>query len=201
MASKGFYLFDIKPRTYTRAALPGPFYYESMTRTTNGSPVWADVLYLRYLAQHDYEMLFGFHVTQERIVKMACLMEAFGLQDCAAELIISRSDRLSYPIDQTLDLLVPNSLGPKLSYREYMKRFTTDPGALFPSRVVRETPELPFITGTPRELSLKGAVSFSHWGAILCLSADGSLVVTTSPQKWAYAMILSLPDHQGPGKS
>jgi hypothetical protein len=199
MTSKGFHLFDIRLRTYTRGALPGPFQYEIFAQTTNGSPRWADVLYLRDLAHPDYEMLFGFQATPERIIKTACLMEAYGLQDCAAELIINRADRLSYPINQMLDLLVPNSLGLRLSYREYMERFTKDPRALFPSRLANKVPSLPFITGRQRELPLESALSFPHWNANLSPSADGGLSVTTSHHKWAYAMILPLPDYRGPG--
>ena len=199
MTSEGFYLFDIKPRTYTRGALPGPFQYEIFAQTTSGSPVWADVLYLRDLAHPSYEMLFGFDVTSERIIKTACFMEACGLQDCAAELIINRSDRLLYPIDHILDFLVPDNLGARLSYREYMERFKADPKGLFPSRLAKKTPYLPFVTGVGRELPLENAQSFQNWEATLSLAADGRLLVTTSHQNWAYAMVVPLPDHQGAG--
>ena len=199
MTSKGFQLFDIKPQTYTRPALPGPFKYEIMAQTTNGPAVCADVLYLRDLAHPDYETLFGFPATPERIIKTACVMEACSLQDCAAELIISRSDRIPYPIDRMLDPLVPNSLGPRLSYREYMERFMADPKALLPSRLGNQRPILPF-TGVRRELPLDHALSFPNLDASLSWLGDGSrLLVTTSRHKWAYAMVLPLPDHEGPG--
>ena len=79
MTGHRFYLFDIKHYTYTRGALPGPFQFEILAQTINGAPVWADVLYLRDLAHPNYEAIFGFAATPERIIKTACLMEAFGL--------------------------------------------------------------------------------------------------------------------------
>jgi FkbM family methyltransferase len=104
MTERGLQLFDIRPRTYTRAALPGPFQYEMLAQTTNGSAVWADVLYVRDLARAEYDDIFGFEVTPERIIKTVCLLEAFGLPDCAAELITNRAGRLRYPADRMLDL-------------------------------------------------------------------------------------------------
>jgi FkbM family methyltransferase len=198
MTGKGFYLFDIRPRTYTRAALPGPFQYDIFAQTSGGAPVWADVLYLRDLASADYEGLFGFEASEERIIKTACFLEARGLPDCAAELISNRADRLSYPIEQMLDLLVPDYLGAKLSYREYIDRFTADPRVLFPSHLANQTPRLPFVTGPRRELSLQNAVSSPDWDAALS-AANGGMLVTTSRQNWAYAMILPLPHSQRRG--
>jgi hypothetical protein len=126
-------------------------------------------------------------------------MEAFDLQDCAAELIVNRSDRLPYPVDHMLDLLVPNSMGPNLSYKQYMERFTADPKALFPSRVTGRTPNLPFVTGARRDLPLQYAQSFPNWNANLSSPTDGGLLVTTGHEKWAYAAILPLPARQGAG--
>jgi hypothetical protein len=199
LRSSGFQLFDLRPQTYSRSALPGPFQYDLLAQTKNGAPLWGDALYLRDLAHPDYEMLFDFHAAPERIIKLACVMEAFDLQDCAAELIINQSERLPYPLDQMLDLLVPNTLGPNLSYREYMDRYKADPKVLLPSRLAKKTPTLPFMAGARQELSLEKAQSFPDWGATLSPSADGKLRVTTSHHQWAYAMILPLPDHQGPG--
>jgi Methyltransferase FkbM domain len=133
MNDKGFTLFDLRLRKYTRAALPGPFKYDIFASTVNGSLNWADALYLRDLADLEYEQMFGFCITPEVIIKTACLLEVFGLEDCAAELLIRRGDLLPYAADQLLDLLVPDFLGPGLSYREYIKTFESDPRALFPS--------------------------------------------------------------------
>jgi hypothetical protein len=131
----GFSIYTLQPFGYTRAELPGPFYYDMFAQTKNGSLVWADTVFLRDLADSQYENVYGFAVTPERVLKLACFMEIFGLPDCAAELILKRADILPLEPDVLLDKLVPNDLGHGLSYREYIERFETDPMALFPSRL------------------------------------------------------------------
>ncbi len=130
----GFSIYTIQPFGYTRAELPGQFYYDMLAQTRNGPLVWADAVFLRDLADLDYENIYGFAVTSESILKLACFMEVFGLPDCAAELIVKRADTIPFDRDALLDLLVPSNLGHGLSYREYIERFEADPKALFPSR-------------------------------------------------------------------
>jgi FkbM family methyltransferase len=199
MTSKGFYLFGMWPRAYSRAALPEPFEYELLASTRNGSPVFADVLYLRDLAHPDYERLFAFHATPERIMKTACVMECFGLHDCAAELILNRADRLPYPAEQMLDLLVPDTLGRGLTYSEYMRRFTADPKSLLPSRLGRRRTELPLVTDVARDVSLAHAFASPNWGAALSACANGRLEIVTDGCEWAFALVLPLPEHEGAG--
>lgn len=130
----GFSIYSIQPFSYTRAALPGPFYYDMFAQTRNGSLVWADAVFMRDLADLEYEDVYGFAATPERVLKLACFMEVLGLPDCAAELIMKRADRLTFDQDVLLDKLVPTYLGKGLNYREYIRRFEADPRALFPSR-------------------------------------------------------------------
>jgi hypothetical protein len=130
----GFSIYSIQPFGYTREELPGPFYYDLLAQTKNGPLVWADAVFLRDMADFEYEDIYGFAVTPERVLKLACFMGIFGLPDCAAELIIKRADRLSLAQDVLLDRPVPNYLGHGLSYREYINRFMADPKALFPFR-------------------------------------------------------------------
>jgi hypothetical protein len=131
---KGFAVFDLQPTRYSRAALPAPFQYDLFAQTTSGPVIFSDVLFFRDLARDECEIVFGLEITPERVIKMAALMELYGLSDCAAELLIKRADRLPFDVNEMLDLLVPDDLGPNLSYREYIRRFETDPEALFPSR-------------------------------------------------------------------
>jgi FkbM family methyltransferase len=133
LREKGFCLFTMDPFRYTRSALPGPFIYDMFAQTKNGQLIWADALYLRDLAEEDYEATFGFSATSERVLATACIMELFGLQDCAAELIQRFADRLPYGAESLLDLLVPPYLGPGLSYRDYIARFERNPRLLFAS--------------------------------------------------------------------
>ena len=197
MSEKGFYLFHMRPHTYTRAALPGPFVYDIFAQTTSGPLEWADVLYLRDFAHPEYERLFEFEATPEQIIKIACLMEAFGLEDCAAELLVRRGDRLAYPVNQLLDLLVPQTLGPDLSYRDYINRFEGDPRALFPSRRNVGKLAAPIVIGARQQLSLGTAHSEPHWDAMLFTGHDGKISVRTGPHSWGYAMILPLPRQEG----
>jgi hypothetical protein len=78
-----------------------------LAQTKNGSVVWADAVFLRDLAELKYENIYGFACTPERVLKLACFMEIFGLQDCSAELITKRADMLSFDRDDLLDKLVP----------------------------------------------------------------------------------------------
>lgn len=133
MTKRGFYLFDIKPFTYTRGVLPGPFQYDLLAQTIGGSPVWADVLYVRDLASPNYRALFDFEADGERVIKTACILEAYGLGDAAVEVLLSYADQLSYPVERLLDLLVPDKANAGVSYREYIDRFVADPTVWFPS--------------------------------------------------------------------
>ena len=135
---KGFAVFDLQPMRYSRAALPATFQYDIFASTTTGAVTWSDVLFFRDLARDECETVFGLHITPERVLKMAALMELYGLPDCAAELLIKRADRLPYDVNEMLDLLVPDHLGPNLSYREYIRRFEADPKALFPSHSLKK---------------------------------------------------------------
>jgi FkbM family methyltransferase len=130
----GFSIYTIQPFCYTRAALPGPFYYDLLAQTKSGALVWADAVFMRDLADLEYETIYGFSATPERVLKLACFMEILELPDCAAELIIKRADRLACDQNVLLDRLVPTHLGQNITYREYIERFEFDPRALFPSR-------------------------------------------------------------------
>jgi hypothetical protein len=126
-------------------------------------------------------------------------MEIFGLSDSAAELLVNRADRLPYPSERLLDLLVPDDLGRRLSYKEYIEQFSADPRRLFPSRVRKRTLErLPVVAQSRQELSLADVISYPHWNASTT-SSKGGLLVTTNPEQWSYSAYLPLPDHSGQG--
>jgi FkbM family methyltransferase len=197
LREKGFCLFTMDPFRYTRSALPGPFIYDMFAQTKNGQLIWADALYLRDLAEEDYEATFGFSATSERVLATACIMELFGLQDCAAELIQRFADRLPYGAESLLDLLVPPYLGPGLSYRDYIARFERNPRLLFAS-AQSATPGEPILTHAPAPLDLGQRTVDPSWSSTIEPAADG-ICVRTAAKAWAYALVLRVPEAGGRG--
>ena len=130
----GFSLFDIEVYRYSRAALPKPFVYRIPAQTTSGQVLWADALYLRDAGQKGYEDSQSTRLTEHKILKLACLMEIFGMEDCTAELLIQYRDRVGslLDVDASLNLLTPDVAGDRLSYARYLQRFEQDPSVLFP---------------------------------------------------------------------
>ncbi len=140
----GFTLIDLEPLRYTRAALPGEFAHDLAAQTVGGSIQWAEAIYVRDLADPDYERKHAFAVSREDVFKLAAFFDIFGLQDCAAELFLTRRDLISGPadrsVDELLDLITPDTLGPGRTYASYMSQFRNDPSALFPSRLKAAAP-------------------------------------------------------------
>jgi hypothetical protein len=134
LSDRGFAIYAMQSLSYTRAALPGPFHYEMMAQTNGGQLAWADVVFLRDLAVDETEHLFDFAATPERVLKLACLMETFELNDCAAELLLKREKLIPYPIKELLDRLVPTCLGNNLTYEQDIECFEADPHNLLPLR-------------------------------------------------------------------
>ncbi|MCF8533063.1 MAG: FkbM family methyltransferase [Reyranella sp.] len=122
MREIGMELYDLDTYRFTKRALPYPFLYSNTGAdgkpgsgpSIQGQVMWGDALYFRDL------LASGSH-TPRRLLGMACLLEVFGLNDCAAELILAHREVFE-PIDVLLDLLVPEVKGRQLSYREYVGR-------------------------------------------------------------------------------
>lgn len=131
----GFSLFDIEVYRYSRAVLPKPFVYRIPAQTTSGQVLWADTLYLRDAGQQGYETSWSLPLSDHKILKLACLMEIFGIQDCAAELLLKYRNRLQslLDVDAALDLLTPDLVGEKVGYSRYLQRFEQDPEGFFPN--------------------------------------------------------------------
>jgi hypothetical protein len=130
--SHGFSLFDLTTNRYSRAELPSPFVYDLAAQTVSGQLVWGDALYFRDLASPAYDAAWRYAVTPERVMKLACLYEQFGLPDCAAELLVNRGDFLAPSTrEDLLDLLAGGEPG---AYRALIDAFNADPTSFFPSR-------------------------------------------------------------------
>jgi len=82
----GFSLFDIEVQRYSRACLPKRFWYRIPASTLTGQVLWADGVYLRDASADGYEQTWGISLSVEKLLKLACVFEIIGLEDCAAEL-------------------------------------------------------------------------------------------------------------------
>jgi len=139
LRNHGFTLFDLNQRRYSRAALPDAFFGSRPGRTRSGQLMWGDALYLRDVVPADYERMFAFDVSSDRVLKLACLFDLFDLPDCAAELLTRRGDFLDADIrEHLLDLLVSGAPG---SYRARLAAFDHDFTAFYPDRMPAEEGE------------------------------------------------------------
>jgi FkbM family methyltransferase len=133
LRQQGFSLFDLTMFRYSRRHLPAPFLYNQPALTTTGQTIQADAVYFRDLGAPDYERMWAYEVTPERVLKLACLFDSFDLPDCAAELLVSRGGFLQPDVrEHLLDLLVTGEPG---SYAKHMALFEADYKALYPNRL------------------------------------------------------------------
>ena len=133
----GFSLFDFDLRRYSRAALPKPFRWMQPCETESGQLNWADCLYLRDLGIEGYEEHWKVTVSTSKLLKLCCLHELFGLEDCAAEVLLKYRDSLSKHVDveACLDLLTPALPdGRQVSYREYIQFFENNVESFYSGR-------------------------------------------------------------------
>lgn len=135
LRSKGFSLFNLDNYFYSRATLPSEFLYSLFAQTVNGHIQWGEAVYFRDLADKNYTQRFNFPITLDKIIKLACLYELYGLNDCAAELLVNRADEFNFTqnLDVLLDALTPSFKGETLTYRGYISKFDKNPDAWFPS--------------------------------------------------------------------
>jgi hypothetical protein len=75
--------------------------------------------------------------TPAQLLKLACLLEIYALNDCAAEIIVEHRERLSTIVDcdRLLDLLTPPLKGQQLSYQAYVAAYFERP-AIDPKRTL-----------------------------------------------------------------
>jgi hypothetical protein len=137
MRQWGFDLFGLSMRRYSAAALPAPFEWDGPAQTLFGRPYQGDAVYLRD------PMAAGTRgspqcppLSPQKLLKLACLFECFGLPDHAAELIQANSQALQDVCNpQELLNILANEVDPSVStYSAYMKKFTSDPTAYYRSR-------------------------------------------------------------------
>jgi hypothetical protein len=70
--------------------------------------LWGEALYLRDGVSEMKANSSGMDWSQNKILKLASLMEIFYLIDCAIELIQAGANSLTYSSQELIDLLMPN---------------------------------------------------------------------------------------------
>src|SRR5262249_33780617 len=83
----------------------------------------------------DYEKMWAIQLSPQKLLKLACLFEIYGLEDCAAELLEGKRRELEnfVDIEQCLNLLTPELGGKKVVFRDYVRRFEKNVSDWFPS--------------------------------------------------------------------
>lgn len=134
LRDRGFSLFDLEVYRYSRATLPKRFVYPITAQTLGGQVLWGDALYLRDAAHSQYVDMWGPGLSSHKLLKLACLFELYGLEDCAAELLCNKQDvfKALLDVDHCLDLLTPPWRDEKMSFRTYNARFETHLSEWFP---------------------------------------------------------------------
>jgi FkbM family methyltransferase len=199
LTSLGFSLFDLEVHRYSRAALPRAFVLTKPGQTIGGQVVYGDALYLRDAGNEGYENDWGTTFPPDKIIKLACLFEIFGLEDCAAELLLkyraSIGSRLD--IDRCLDILTPAVNGRQLSYRQYRQQFERNPDSfesgsaeLILEAAFREFQEIPGALPLAK-------VRQVHDGAQVDLR-DGVVDVRTAPEAWYFAALIPFAEETAP---
>lgn len=134
LKTAGFQPFAIEQNTFSKAALPLPYKYSIFAQTNGGQPVQGDVLFVRDCGAKDFEAVTGQNWDPVDYLKAACLFELFGLQDCAAEILVNKREKLQkiLDVDVCLDMLVKEVYPEEQSYRNFMTKFNANPSLLFP---------------------------------------------------------------------
>lgn len=187
----GFSLFDFEIYRYSRAVLPRPFVSHLPAQTIGGQVLFGDALYLRDAGKEGYENDWATAFAPDKIVKLACLFEIFGLEDCAAELLLRFRTQIAslLDVDRCLDILTPPVNGQKLSYQRYLEHFERNPTSFESGAagLILETScqEFQEIPGAMPLASVRLADERAHVDF-----TDGVVGVTTPPDAWSYAALL-----------
>jgi FkbM family methyltransferase len=129
----GFSLFDMDNHRYSRAALPARFEYIIPAGTDQGQLIWSNLLFLRDAGSPQFEANWG-PIDEARIPKLAALYELYGLNDCAAELILKHRAAFDRVLSsqKALDCLATEWWPEAGSYDNLVQKFNADPTAFYP---------------------------------------------------------------------
>ena len=140
LRSRGYRLFDLDLKRYSRYGLPQPFASDMIAETRAGGVQACDALYFLdpCLDEAAFERLQK-QTDRRGFQKLVMLFAGYTMPDCAAQVLMTCRDKGvgldGVDIDAALDrLAIPNVLGAR-SHAEYLAAFESDPGRLFPSRL------------------------------------------------------------------
>lgn len=134
LRKRGFSLFDLETVRTSRRALPAKAVNLTVEESDRGQIIWANAVYFRDLADENAPARQDFPVDRTTILKLACLFELHGLNDCAAELIQANREALREALDtdRALDLLTKGFYNEFDSYAEHMEAFENDRAYFLP---------------------------------------------------------------------
>jgi len=137
MQAHEFTLVQLTVRPYSLAALPARYQQPAPGQTASGRPLQGDALYVRDFG--DPAQAAAGNLSPGKLAKLAAVYAAFGLYDCAAEVVLTHRDRLAALLDpdRLLDFLCAEAQGdqePKLSYADYIAAFEKDDERFYPPR-------------------------------------------------------------------
>jgi hypothetical protein len=137
MRKWGFDLFGLSMRRYSVAALPAPFEWDGPAQTIFGRPYQGDAVYLRDpLAAGTWGSPQCPTLSTQKLLKLACLFECFGLPDHAAELILANMQSLLTGCNPKamLDILAKEVDPSVKNYSKYIEKFRLDPTTFYRSK-------------------------------------------------------------------
>jgi hypothetical protein len=116
---RGFSLAKLVPYTYARSALPRPFLYPDLPAQTHGGPIqWGDALYIR-----DPLLPGAAAMTARQTQILAAILDIYGLEDYAAEIVLAYPDAFPGVDGALLDALTRKIHGDSYSYSRVIKEF------------------------------------------------------------------------------
>ena len=138
MKGVGFELFDLSVRRYSVRELPAPYTYVTPAQGAWGRILQGDALYVRDAASPEHAA-WAEPATPHKLAKLAAIFSAFGLPDCAAEVLVQFRSKLAAVIDvaQALDTLVEQCIPLNRavpSYAGYINEFENDGPRFYPAR-------------------------------------------------------------------
>jgi FkbM family methyltransferase len=180
LVKNGLSLFDLTTNRQSRRGLPYPgrldYRSEDGSRlfayTSGGQVMDGDALYLRDLLLPENRK-HAETAAPAQLLKHAALFEIYGLNDCAAELVMEFRSVLA-PIvdcDRLLDLLTPPADGETLPHKAYLERYFDPRGGIFDPAA-----ELELLGAEGYRQQLKAMRSSTSWRVTAPLRAVSSLL-------------------------
>jgi len=143
LRKKGFALFDLSPYRRSRKALPDRLAPTFMSAC--GQTIWAEALFLRDpVAELQGGSDHAINWDKFNIVKMASIMNVFGLNDCSVEVLQAATDKgilAKNWTDGLINQLIPEIKGVN-TYSDYFQHLIRKDMQCFLQTVVNTRPDL-----------------------------------------------------------